>query len=665
MKKLILLVSILVWSIPSVLVARDDRGNTSGSVVFTSIPPNYGEVGVVYTYDAHAVAQDSGVVHYFLAPMAAAVGVPRVSLDSVTGVMTWKPNMRGWYGFGIMAVSDRGGRGFQQFQVMVTGGYGIIQGKVTDTLNLSVAGIVVEAYKVALDSFIVGPANQQFDGGAFSYSAVTDQHGNYRIAGVDPGPYKLREFSPLGLYLSQWYDGKPGPETANIVMVSDTPAVLIADFSVRKSISYSVSGTVTDSVGAPVKSATVFLVDAGFALNGNSATVDFRQFLDGAPGDLRLDGPSPYVRRASVDSTGSYVISVPMSGAYIAFAKAPGYFTQFYQGQSNPLSATIIQVQGSIVGINFTLTSFLNLPPSALGSISGMVEDTSLHVGVRARVIAQRDPWHGPDTDPRSRSYVTDTDSTGDYSFSTLIPGSYVVLALPLGNYGPAFYSSDTVNYRWKRATPVTVDGNSVSNINIFVRPLCTAMRGFTSVGGRVQASSLSVSGAIVYAMRDNQTAGFAISGNGGAYAIAGLAPGTYSVILDKPGYEDAGDKNSTVGYTPGGSPVPGNADFNVSSVAAVEQTSPTVPAAYSLSQNYPNPFNPSTTIRYALASRGVVSLKVFNILGQEVATLVSAVQEAGSYQATFNASRLTSGIYFYRLKAGNFSDVKRMVLLK
>ena len=88
-------------------------------------------------------------------------------------------------------------------------------------------------------------------------------------------------------------------------------------------------------------------------------------------------------------------------------------------------------------------------------------------------------------------------------------------------------------------------------------------------------------------------------------------------------------------------------------------------PLSYELSQNYPNPFNPSTSIRYALPLNGRVTLKVYNILGQLVSTVVDQDQVSGTYVARFDASRLASGMYFYRLQVGTYSDTKKMMLLK
>ncbi len=88
-------------------------------------------------------------------------------------------------------------------------------------------------------------------------------------------------------------------------------------------------------------------------------------------------------------------------------------------------------------------------------------------------------------------------------------------------------------------------------------------------------------------------------------------------------------------------------------------------PSSFALSQNYPNPFNPSTTIGYQLPTASLVSLKMFDVLGRETATLVNEAKESGSYTVTFDASNLTSGVYYYRLSAGTFTETKKLLLLK
>ncbi|MEJ2616483.1 MAG: T9SS type A sorting domain-containing protein [Ignavibacteriaceae bacterium] len=89
------------------------------------------------------------------------------------------------------------------------------------------------------------------------------------------------------------------------------------------------------------------------------------------------------------------------------------------------------------------------------------------------------------------------------------------------------------------------------------------------------------------------------------------------------------------------------------------------IPEKFLLSQNYPNPFNPSTTIKYSLKEESRVQIKVYNSIGQEVAALVNEIKPAGYYSIIFNAKGLPSGIYFYKISAGSFSQVKKMLLIK
>lgn len=89
------------------------------------------------------------------------------------------------------------------------------------------------------------------------------------------------------------------------------------------------------------------------------------------------------------------------------------------------------------------------------------------------------------------------------------------------------------------------------------------------------------------------------------------------------------------------------------------------IPSEYSLSQNYPNPFNPTTNIKYSIPVTGHVSLKVFNTLGQEITTLFEGVQQSGNHEVSFDASRLSSGVYMYTLQSGSLSITKKFVLMK
>jgi len=107
------------------------------------------------------------------------------------------------------------------------------------------------------------------------------------------------------------------------------------------------------------------------------------------------------------------------------------------------------------------------------------------------------------------------------------------------------------------------------------------------------------------------------------------------------------------------------NVCLTVTTSTGANQNGSLVPNVYSLSQNYPNPFNPVTKINFALPKQGFVTLKIYDVLGREVRTLVNEVKSAGQFSVDFNASEFSSGVYFYKLETNGFSDIKRMMLIK
>jgi len=124
------------------------------------------------------------------------------------------------------------------------------------------------------------------------------------------------------------------------------------------------------------------------------------------------------------------------------------------------------------------------------------------------------------------------------------------------------------------------------------------------------------------------------------------------ALTLDNNGYVYAGTENG-VWRRP------------LSEVTSVEENQIEIPSSYNLSQNFPNPFNPSTKISWQLPVGSQQTLKVFDVLGNEIATLVDEYKPAGRYEVEFNAANLPSGVYFYQLRAGEFTAVKKMLLLK
>jgi hypothetical protein len=120
------------------------------------------------------------------------------------------------------------------------------------------------------------------------------------------------------------------------------------------------------------------------------------------------------------------------------------------------------------------------------------------------------------------------------------------------------------------------------------------------------------------------------------------------------------GNGNKWIGTNLGGLAV-----FNENGVVSIEDKSKITPNTFLIAQNYPNPFNPSTLISYSLPIASKIKLIVYNAIGQTVKILENEFKNAGNYSVTFNAGELTSGIYFYKIEAGQFSQVKKMMLIK
>lgn len=104
---------------------------------------------------------------------------------------------------------------------------------------------------------------------------------------------------------------------------------------------------------------------------------------------------------------------------------------------------------------------------------------------------------------------------------------------------------------------------------------------------------------------------------------------------------------------------------WQVTSIVTSVENEEILPIEFRLYNNFPNPFNPSTTIKFDIAERGLVTLKVYDILGREISTLVNEEKDIGRYEVSFGLPYLASGIYIYRLEAGSFVNVKKMLLIK
>ncbi len=152
--------------------------------------------------------------------------------------------------------------------------------------------------------------------------------------------------------------------------------------------------------------------------------------------------------------------------------------------------------------------------------------------------------------------------------------------------------------------------------------------------------------------------------------SVTGLLPGNYEVLVYRQYpllYPDTLFFIGSASFFYGGSTLVYLSKTHQSDCYNItnKEEGDALPQVYDLYDNFPNPFNPSTTIKYQISEMSFVTLKLYDVLGNEIAKMVNAEKPAGSYEVEFNAASLPSGIYFYRLQAGDYIETKKMVLMK
>ncbi len=534
---------------------------------------------------------------------------------------------------------------------------GIVRGVVTDdSTGLPIPRVLMSFYRLT---------NTHWS----NVGVWTDSLGRYSAL-LDTGRYILRAnpmcSASLPRYRPEYYNNCYEPSCATVIAVAES-SVFVADMGLARLVPpvfVYVSGVVTDTANNPLRHARVAIIRTLQEMN-------YLASLGLTPGigeeAMELDGVGHtrgVVSTGYTDSLGRYRIRVVGNNSYIAMASKPGYLPEYFDNKPTPELADII-VLGTrdTSGINFSLA----VRPIPNNSISGVVKD-SLGTRVPSRITLI--PIRHPGTHLR---YVH-TDSLGAYTITGVEAGRYFVFARPYSGYGPAFYKAGAYGVtRIQDADTVEVSGN-VTGIDVGVRPITG--NGLARVRGTIRTNtSLALGGVRLAAFSSTgELLGIGVTDRNGSYDIYAVAAGSVTIVADREGYRS---EQTLVSISPNTYTLD-NVNLTLTPDGPTSAGGPsTVPDQYSLSQNYPNPFNPSTTIAFTLPVTSNVRLQVFNVLGQEVATLVNnPAQAAGTYSVVWNGvdahgRPAASGLYFYKLHATateggkEFSSVRKMLLLK
>ncbi len=221
------------------------------------------------------------------------------------------------------------------------------------------------------------------------------------------------------------------------------------------------------------------------------------------------------------------------------------------------------------------------------------------------------------------------------------------------------------------------VGGQAMNGLNIKMQnTTLTALTGFTSTGWTtVYSGTYTVPGTgwqyidltTPYVWNGTSNLLVEICFENTSYTTATTVLGTTMTGMENTEYHDLSTACSYTGFTtPVAQTARANTCFVINTLVGVNNNNTSIiPEIYTLNQNYPNPFNPVTQIKYGIPKQGLVTMKIYDVLGREITKLVNEVKSPGSYIVDFDGTNLSSGVYFYKLEVNGFNDVKRMMLIK
>jgi len=541
---------------------------------------------------------------------------------------------------------------------------GGISGTITDENGSPLKGVYVFAWKTSgADSFY-----SNFRG--FRDLIVTDETGFYEIKHLTPGEYIVSATrTEMWHFQTMYYDNVHKYEDATPVPVADAVVTGI-DFKFGEPAGLgSIAGkVVSDDDQSPV--ANVFVEAMWMGSFVGQGKMMFK--------------PNMFTW---TNSDGEYKIDNLRAGTYIVLVHKNGY-TEFYDDKTDIEKADHIEVKENeaVTGIDFSIPP----TPDTGSKVTGMIKDESTGNPIEGAIVTLFPVKDSPQGAAFSGKftlfdfYATVSDAKGDYMIAGVPAGKYVAVCWAQG-YIVQFYNDKSTPWNADR---IELDGEADK---IGVDFALTAGWGFKSPGpmavgvisGQVtDTDGRYIDGAYISILDENyQVQASEKTGPDGSYTLGGVPAGKYFIKVDRMPYSTAYYGNTTnvdnsipvlVGDS-GNFTITGvDVKLTPMSATSVEQelTGAGVPAEFELVQNYPNPFNPSTTIRYALPTASHVTLKVFNLRGELVKTLVNGNRAANRYQVVWNGenesgAKVAAGIYLYQLKTDNYSQIKRMIFLK
>ena len=371
-------------------------------------------------------------------------------------------------------------------------------------------------------------------------------------------------------------------------------------------------------------------------------------------------------RSIATNAAGFFSIKVP-NGLYTVAAEKDSFYTTFFGQSFSPYSSRTINLKkDDTSNVNIDLPQMTETGLSICGQIMDSLSMTLLK---RAIIIASKGR-HTPSKINPSRndslpvnSYSAIINPDGTYHINNITEPGYYVIQSFSDYYVPSYFkSNDLSSPFWEKADSVYIDGD-ICNLNILM-PRDSSF-GNGKISGLVtinQGTGSNFSDVIVFAqsVESYHIFNHAVVEDNGSFTINDLPYGRYRIIAQKIGFARVYSNELTIDTS---NTEIDNIEINFDVAGVSKKTQlPNSPVLY---QNYPNPFNPSTSIEFFIPTGSNTTLKIFNILGEEIKTIYNGYLSAGNHKFNFNATGYSSGIYFVILKAGSSHLVKKIVLLK
>ncbi len=626
-------------------------------IVIVSRPGNVGWVNAKYEYQVKAEANVDGKILYAL------VTGPEGMTCSEEGKVTWTPTRPGRYEIKVKAwVKGTDLVTYQTWVIEVTekdnGGEkgdfcAWIAGRVKFDDGTPVTNGWVMAWRVDRVADDKGNPTEKWS----PVHKVKIVDGAYKL-NVAAGTYKIR-IEGEGYY-AEWYKDVETADAAEVMTVEcdKTYEAPIVVTPMAKPVMHVVRGRVTDTVTG----------------EGLKAVVTFERT------DRDASKESKYrVLRAETNADGYYEIELPEGQSYIAVASVIGrdgvksmYLSEFWEETSDATKATKITLTENKDGVNFTLTK-REARNNGFGGTMKSNDDPTIGVPgkVTAYLIIERTKDGKEVEAGKEKAHTVETDANGNYMFSDLEPGKYIVFGIPSTRpYAPGFYVQGAVAAsEWKNATRIEVGDMMVALQHDILVKKATEKRGMARVRGwiyrkagsvvRGEEPQVTIGGAyVVVTDRNGELVDFALADNAGTYEFMDLGVGTQTIIADRIGYV-AATRTVTVDAA-------ANAEQEVSMELAPSVVS-TVEIPADLSNTsfnlFPNPANASVTLQFP-STVGAAKLTIMTAAGEVVGTQqIDAT--SGLSRTSMNTAQLTPGMYLVRVVNGTATFALPMTIVR